>query len=39
VRARFDVVKDGRFLIREGTSDISIHAILNWAEQLKGTMR
>ncbi|HEX8029017.1 MAG TPA: protein kinase [Vicinamibacterales bacterium] len=39
VRARYDVARDGRFLIREGRSDIAIHVILNWAQQLRRAAR
>jgi hypothetical protein len=35
VRARYSVSRVGRFLIREGTSDLSIKIIINWFEELK----
>ena len=39
VRARYSVSKDGRLLIREGTSDLSINVILNWAQQMTSATR
>ena len=33
--ARYDVARDGRFLVREGASGLSITVILNWFEQMK----
>ena len=39
-RARYSVATDGRFLIKEGASELSVTVILNWFEQVKrgGTM-
>jgi eukaryotic-like serine/threonine-protein kinase len=34
-RARYSISRDGRFLIREGSSQLSITVIVNWFEQLK----
>jgi hypothetical protein len=33
--ARYDVAKDGRVLVREGASGLSITVIINWVEELK----
>ena len=33
---RYGIARDGRFLMREGGSNLSVTVILNWFEQLKG---
>jgi len=34
---RYGIARDGRFLIREGSSNPSVTVILNWFQQLKGS--
>jgi len=33
---RYGIARDGRFLVREGSSNPSVTVILNWFQQLKG---